>query len=242
MEPRLSYPGGKNGAGVYQQIINQMPPHSLYIEPFLGGGAVLRHKRAAAATIAIDSDDRAIAEFQGAGLPGVTVICGDAISWLEDAAAASAILDDALIYADPPYVRSTRRSMRDLYRFEMTDLQHRQLLRCLRGLNCAVIISGYWSSLYADELHDWRTLSFKTMTRGGGVAIEWLWMNYPEPFELHDYRYLGQNFRERERIKRKQARWADRLRRMTPIERYSMLDTIEHLRCSLATNDAADDR
>lgn len=32
-----SYPGGKSGAGVYQAIINQLPPHSTYVELFLGG-------------------------------------------------------------------------------------------------------------------------------------------------------------------------------------------------------------
>jgi DNA adenine methylase len=34
----MGYPGGKSGAGVYQTIINLMPPHTVYIEPFLGGG------------------------------------------------------------------------------------------------------------------------------------------------------------------------------------------------------------
>ena len=39
-----------------------------------------------------------------------------------------------------------------------------------------------------------------------GAGIEWLWMNYAEPAELHDLRYLGSNFREHERIKRKKTR------------------------------------
>ena len=41
----MTYPGGKNGAGIYQRIINHMPPHKTYIEAFLGSGAVLRNKR-----------------------------------------------------------------------------------------------------------------------------------------------------------------------------------------------------
>ena len=32
----MTYPGGKNGAGIYQRIINHMPPHETYIEAFLG--------------------------------------------------------------------------------------------------------------------------------------------------------------------------------------------------------------
>jgi site-specific DNA-adenine methylase len=43
--PRQSYPGGKAGAGVAQRLINLMPTHAVYIEPFLGHGAVLLHKR-----------------------------------------------------------------------------------------------------------------------------------------------------------------------------------------------------
>lgn len=38
----MSYPGGKGGAGVVQRIINLMPPHRVYLEPFLGGAAVMR--------------------------------------------------------------------------------------------------------------------------------------------------------------------------------------------------------
>lgn len=30
----MRYPGGKGGAGVFQTIINQFPPHRVYIEPF----------------------------------------------------------------------------------------------------------------------------------------------------------------------------------------------------------------
>lgn len=228
-----TYPGGKNGAGVYQTIINQMPPHSLYVEAFLGGGAVLRMKRPApAGNIGIDSDPEVIAAFDGNTMDGVTLICGDAISWLST----NAIPDDALVYCDPPYLMETRRSKRALYSHEMTVLQHRALLRCVLALSCRVILSGYWSEMYEAALQGWRTLTYQARTRGGGTATEWLWMNYPEPFELHDYRYLGQNFRQRERIKRQQRRWQARLERMNPLQRYAMLDTIEQLRSGLATS------
>ncbi len=36
---------------------------------------------------------------------------------------------------------------------------------------------------------------------------------------LHDYRYLGEDFRERERIKRKKQRWVNRLQTMPVLER-----------------------
>src|SRR5688572_3474999 len=34
----MAYPGGKGAAGVHQRVINQIPSHKLYIEPFLGAG------------------------------------------------------------------------------------------------------------------------------------------------------------------------------------------------------------
>jgi len=36
----MKYPGGKNSAGTYQRIINQIPPHNVYIEPFAESAAV----------------------------------------------------------------------------------------------------------------------------------------------------------------------------------------------------------
>jgi hypothetical protein len=43
---------------------------------------------------------------------------------------------------------------------------------------------------------------------------------------LHDYRYLGEDFRERERIKRKKQRWVNRLHTMPTLERRALLNAI----------------
>lgn len=60
----VTYPGGKNGPGVYQTIINQIPPHRIYIEPFAGSGAIYRYKRLADLTYLIDKDSAAVAALQ----------------------------------------------------------------------------------------------------------------------------------------------------------------------------------
>ena len=67
---RMTYPGGKAAPGVYQTIINQIPPHHTYIEPFLGDGAVLRRIRPAARTIGVESDDQVLATHWSEMLPG----------------------------------------------------------------------------------------------------------------------------------------------------------------------------
>ena len=226
-----TYPGGKNGSGVYQKIISLMPPHTLYIEPFLGGGAILRAKLPAPANIGIDVDGAVIREWQlfpPTTIPNLTILQGDAITWLQDHA--SQLPKTALVYCDPPYLLSTRSKQQQLYTFELSENQeHRSLLDVLVKLDCMVMISGYWSQLYADLLPNWRTFQFQTVTRGGTTALETVWLNFPEPVELHDYRFLGKDYRERERIRRKKARWIEKLNHMPALERQALLMAIKEL-------------
>jgi len=229
----VTYPGGKNGSGVYQKIINQMPPHRMYVEAFLGGGAIMRAKRPAVVNVGIDLDKSVVREWchveLRAGAPeNLRVVWGDGVAWLREHR--EELGPDCLVYADPPYLMSTRSSQRMFYAVEMAeDGEHRELIEVLRGLKCMVMLSGYWSALYAELLQDWRAYSFQAMTRGGTPATEWVWCNFPEPVELHDYRYLGDTFRDRERIKRKKARWTGRLERMAPLERQALLMAIQEM-------------
>lgn len=318
----MSYPGGKNGAGVYQRIISLMPPHDVYIEPFLGGAAVMRLKRPARLNIGIDlvapselplralnvgnvvedlsvengvagslivNDDgarrrrpagmamsAALAETDGTRVPPeLTIAAGSAENGdgppasERTIAAGSARSDDGrrrppseraippafspvsamgpgfefrqtdgieflkrypfqgreLVYCDPPYLMETR-SGRRLYEFEMSSCSHRRLLRAIRKLPCMVMISGYRSEMYEDALAGWNVETYQAMTRGGTARTEYLWFNFPRPTALHDYRYLGSGFRERERIKRKKARWTARLKRLPLLERQALLSAI----------------
>jgi DNA adenine methylase len=224
----MTYPASKSASGVYQAIINQLPPHQVYIEPFLGSGSIMRLKKPAPGSIGIDIDKDLIRTWKATyciyqDIPGLTLIWDDALSWLSS----HPIPDDALIYLDPPYLMSTRRSRTKIYTNELTDQQHDQLLQIIRSLSCSVAISGYASSMYCEALRDWRLITLPSRTRGDTSALEHLWMNYAEPIELHDYRYLGGNCRERERIKRKQARWKQRLQTMPALERHAMLSVIQ---------------
>lgn len=135
-----------------------------------------------------------------------------------------------LVYADPPYLMHTRRGGRDLYEHEYTDADHEALLAVLRSLPCMVMVSGYWSELYADLLAGWRTITFTTTDRGGNLREEWAWMNYAAPTALHDYSHLGADYRERERIKRKRSRWVRMLNDMPTLERAAIIDELTSLK------------
>ena len=220
----MTYPGGKAGAGVTQLIINQQPPHSEYIEAFLGGGAIMRAKRPASTNVGIDVDGSATHHFLFKyRRPEVQLYSCDAIAYLQKRREWSGT---ELIYCDPPYIMSTRRSQRQIYLYELDDASHSQLLAVLQGLPCMVQISGYWSELYAEALKDWRLVRFQTTTRGHGVAEECLWMNYPEPTALHDYRFLGSDYRERERIRRKIRRHVDTVNSLPHLEKLAMLEAL----------------
>lgn len=227
LHPLESYPGGKGSPGAWHTIINQIPPTSLYAELFLGHGSVLRNLRPAVAGLAVDGDAAVIAAWQGHQIPGLRVVRGDALTVLRSYPWPA----DAVIYLDPPYPFSVRLSSRPLYACEFgTDAQHAELLGIIRELPCRVLISSYWSALYADALHDWRTITYQSTDRGGNVREEWLWLNYPEPFELHDARYLGDGFRDRHRIRKKVRRWRDRLQRMPLEDRAAVLAALDELR------------
>lgn len=246
----MTYPGGKGS--VYHQIINLMPPHTTYIEPFLGGGSIMRLKRPAEVNIGIDRDGAAVDSFRkllaspevasiessstsppdAAVLPpaappiSTRVEHGDALEFLRS----YAWRGGELIYCDPPYLMETRSSKGRMYACEMTVRDHRRLLEVLRSLPSMVILSGYASPLYDARLAGWNTHSFNAVTRSGRVAREWVWYNFPEPFELHDYRYLGKDFRERERIGKKKKRWRAKLASLPPLERHAIFSAIEELR------------
>jgi DNA adenine methylase len=216
----VSYPGGKGASGVVQTIINQQPPHETYIEAFLGGGAVMLAKRPARVNIGIDLDASTIASFKGAG-SSVELLCCDAKRYLDDRWGRKEFNGTELVYCDPPYLMSTRRNWSKMYRCEMDDLGHARLLQVIRGLPCMVQISGYESPMYSAHLAGWRVVKYQAATRHG-VRTECLWMNYPEPNVLHDYRFLGKDYRQRERIKRKAMRWVSRLNSLPRLERLAI--------------------
>lgn len=221
----MSYPGGKNGSGVYHRIINQMPPHKVYVEAFLGGGAVMMRKRPAHVNIGLDLSLSALDKFKDEyPYPERLDLYHDnALVYLNSNPWDS----NMLVYCDPPYLLATRSSKREMYDHEMNRAEHQRLLDIIAQLPCMVMISGYYSEMYAEALRDWRTITYQTRTRGGTTRTEWLWMNYPEPIALHDYQYLGDNYRERERIKRKRHRWMSRLREMPHLERLAIIRDIE---------------
>lgn len=153
------------------------------------------------------------------------------------------------MYCDPPYVLSARGNRR-YYRHEMTDDDHRWLLRLvvwLTSLRVKVMLSGYASELYTAEgfgtdpiflRPGWQVEQFEVMDRGHNWKTECLWFNYPRPVELHDHSYVGADRRERWNIERRRRRWRDRLEKMEPLERATLFAALVDVMNGTAAADA----
>jgi DNA adenine methylase len=261
VNPPFSYYGGK--VGLSRRIVDLLPPHRVYIEPYLGCGAVLLAKPRSRHEIVNDLDgalvafwrclrDRprdleracaltpyARAEFGAADLNAnvdelelarrffvrVTQSFGKsagpstgwsvttartqstAVSALTKVTRFGALAErlagvvieqydapglverlatpDTVIYADPPYLASTRSARGgNGYRIEADEEHHERLAAALHATPAAVLLSGYHSPLYDRLYGDWDRVEFpvrvhasNAVTSERGDRVEVLWSN-----------------------------------------------------------------
>lgn len=296
----MTYTGGKDGSGVFQRLVNEIPPHDVFVSAFLGDCAILRRKRPARVNVGIDLAADPLAKFSatwaadaaiyGDPVPELQLYRCDAIAWLAYAFDLYRVLQETtltvaavdrrsaksatqpgerarhhrphkpastaeaaglrvpagtvarfgvpfrnvFVYADPPYLLSSRRNGRRYYEHEMTDADHARLLEVLVALPCLVMVSHYPCEKYCAALSDWRTFTFQAPTRRG-TATEQVWCNYPSPTVLHDVRWLGRNKREREKLMRRRRNLLGKIRRLSPVERQSLLDAVSEIGCGSPT-------
>ena len=208
---------------VFQKLINMIPPHERFIESHLGGGSVIKNiLPAPLGNIGIEPDEYTIRDLWSDCPAHINVIEGFADYELVKLG----LRENDFVYCDPPYLPETRTG--SMYRYEMAKKDHVGLLIFLKLLPCKVMLSGYRSELYMTELEDWRLVTFMAQTRGNTMKEECVWMNYPEPTELHDYRYLGDEFRERERIQKKVKRNINKFQEMPLLERKAIMAALNN--------------
>lgn len=91
---------------------------------------------------------------------------------------------DVLMYLDPPYVRSARKSGA-LYNHEMDDEGQILLLDTIEKSRAKIVISGYESELYNQRLAGWYKDSTQSQTTSAKMATETIWMNYEPPTQQY---------------------------------------------------------
>lgn len=83
---------------------------------------------------------------------------------------------EVLMYLDPPYLLNLRK--RGIYKNEMSDLQHEELLRLIKSSKAQIILSAYDSDLYNSELEGWNMAERKVIAQGGVYRTEKIYMNF----------------------------------------------------------------
>ena len=222
-----SYFGGKNGNGTYQNIINEIPQCKIYVEPMVGGGGILKNLNLPEITVINDLDSGVIDNYsnvdQGQDIRVYNV----------DYKIVCDIYDskESVIYFDPPYHFETRKSQQKRYFAEWETKEHIEFLNYVRSLQSKIIISHYPFYLYDKVLKDWRTKEFLSTTRSGQV-VEKLYMNFEKPKALQDYRYIGEDFTDRQRIKRQNKRLFNKIAQLPLYQRQLLLSEISILQNS----------
>lgn len=79
----------------------------------------------------------------------------------------------------PPYLLNTRGGKQ--YRHEMTEQDHVILLDTLKQHKGSVILSGYPSELYDQELAGWSVIARKSYNQNADQRTEVLWCNFEVP-------------------------------------------------------------
>lgn len=88
-----------------------------------------------------------------------------------------------LFYCDPPYLMSTRSSMKGRgkashgYKHDMDDEQHAELASALQDVQGMVLVSAYPNKHYPDWYRGWRQVSIGHRAEGSAARTETLWMN-----------------------------------------------------------------
>ncbi len=86
---------------------------------------------------------------------------------------------DVFMYVDPPYLHGTRKNY--LYKHEMEDREHEELLKVLAGHPGRILLSGYENEMYNDYLNGWIKAYKRTTAENGLPRTEMIWMNYEPP-------------------------------------------------------------
>ncbi len=174
----------------------------------------MRKKMPAALNIGVDIDTQTINDFK-CDYP-VELVNGCAHEFIGN----YSFNGQELVYADPPYLHSTRTS-NTRYRYEYSKHDHIEMLELLGSLPCNVMVSGYPSTLYDELLPNWRCLEMQCMSHGG-VRTEVIWFNF-KPNAAYWCSYAGKDFTDRQRIKRKAARWAKNYAEMPASEKLAVM-------------------
>jgi len=220
-----NYPGSKGAAGAFQKIISEIPRCDRFIESMCGS-ALISSKIKGVANIVINDID-------GSLIDKINITAGNPRSTVKKEKSNYVDLIDkydnagskTVFYFDPPYLLETRSYQGQLYKFDWKKQDHKKFIAKVLTVKSNCMISHYPCSMYERAFKKWRKIYFNSMTRAG-LRKECLYMNFQQPSLLLDYTYVGNDFIDRQRIKRKVEKLITRLNGLGGQERAAILSAV----------------
>ena len=229
-QPFRTYNGGKSGNGTFQNIISQVSKCNIFIDAMAGNGGIASHISNAGIIVINDIDTGIVSKWKdlidknNTGHPG-KIILENLDYWDLIVKYDIARSETVFFYFDPPYLLSTRKSKKPLYKYEWSEADHKQFLSLAPTVKSNCMISAYENDLYNKMLKGWNKYFFKSQTRNG-QRIECLYMNYEQSNILQDFSHVGKDYLDRQRLKRKISRWLNKLKQLPPLERTMIINSI----------------
>ncbi len=224
------YIGHKNRSGLFHTIINNIPAHETYVELFAGSAAILDKINNKCDNVILNDINPDTVDALCKKFPTARITNNNAIDILD--AWLFRLKNDALksvfIFLDPPYHHDTRENTA-LYDFEMTGVDHVQLLNAALQTNANVMIIHPKHELYDTKLSTWRKIEVKVRYHQK-TSLECLYMNYDIPTTLQDTSYLGSDSWDRQRIKRKGDRLIKKITELPVLEKQYILDRLKEFK------------
>lgn len=232
------YFGGKSGNGTYQTIVNHIPPHRAKYSLYLGNCAVTRKIKEAEFNFLNDIDPVVMSAWGDLDLPAnYTLLNECALQILKHLHTRNDIeltggvpANERFIHLDPPYLKSTRKSQEDVYRFQVDQKHHEDLLgQVVAMTGHKIMLLHYPNPLYDEVLlktNGWNHTDFYSIIRNG-LALERIYYNYNLSDNLlHDYSYIGKDFRQREAWERQRLNLLKKLNDLPPLLKNSIISEI----------------
>jgi len=221
--PANSYPGRKGAAGTWQKIVSNVPKCDLFIDAMCGSGII--GSLIKNCQVIFNDIDRNV-------IDNIRTSSDFALFLNEPYQEIIKRFDNGnkgrVFYFDPPYILNTRSWQQPIYKFDWGKVEHEQFVKVILKMKCNVMLSHYPCDFYDKALKKWRKITYNAITRAG-VRKESLYMNFPQPVLLQCADHIGENFTDRQRIKRKVERQINRLKNETDQERAAILTKIiEH--------------
>ena len=138
---------------------------------------------------------------------------------------------DDFLFCDPPYMFSTRLSGQKYYKHEFTENDHILFLNLIKDIPAKILITHPKNELYTSMLPGWNCVEFSYQTRNG-TFTDAIYFNYASgDIELLTYDYLGKDFIDRQRIKRKNKNLIKKIKNLSFHERMMLYEKLNQLQC-----------